>query len=722
MKNRITRILYSMAAAAILLSYVSCKKDTASPEGGPVPTGDGVLRINFGGIAVPEDVGDIADNTSGLRAGLRATRPSVPEAAEPDEVVKLSEGIQAEIYVHEATSSKPASAAKRASSASGKRMATDEDEVKFVPLNPGAKVRIYVYQVLPGNKLSLIRKGQDVTVNTAVDGTTSISIEDLPRNIPLRIMSYTYNSAGGFTPPANNAKVDSIGSSVVPQVKSRMKDNVAYSTGYVIIPEDGQPAQVDLKYYNMGMPITLTIDPRQLGAEVDIKSLHLRFPTFRLVFFDLLTGEVTHSEGTRANSPAGAQFNASDYDFRVLNKTKDGSSAVNVWSTTIFTSTHLVDSVANLPMNMQLKGPNDKIKLWQSYPEQLTGQGVTVTRNMPAGMTDDGYLSSSPNPYERWKFIETGIINFAPTKNGQAIIAGGDKHVYVTIKLVPTPLKLGGTYWSRGMLYYDRRSSKWRIATSPVPFKYSETAAATSGNDETRYSWEPFMVGVGLQGLNAGSKGDPCTLVYPAGTWRMPTRGELNSNNGYFGLVGATYAGSNAYSYNDADWTNAETYTNGFWSPKYSTRSGGAELKWWNRWGNEDSKAPSDYVPLVFLGAAEGDNIRMDLDGTNSTVNRKYRYHRPANQIRGGDTEIAGAFYQYREPDGTFGVVKIDKPKTGSSELIRYDEPMTYQNNDVNLPLTNGNFSELGLRENNNKATYRFRTPVRCVRANTNRS
>lgn len=140
--------------------------------------------------------------------------------------------------------------------------------------------------------------------------------------------------------------------------------------------------------------------------------------------------------------------------------------------------------------------------------------------------------------------------------NGDISSTRGRKYT-ITATLVESGLRVGNssTVWARSNLWYDASNptAPYRFRVSPFyRDEYSkENKVLTDPND--LWKWRA------LTPDGTPNQGDPCSLVYPAGVWRMPTASEyqtLISQNPISAGQSSNSGILNALERNDVDWTN----------------------------------------------------------------------------------------------------------------------------------------------------------------------
>ncbi|UIR54835.1 hypothetical protein LZQ00_11155 [Sphingobacterium sp. SRCM116780] len=132
------------------------------------------------------------------------------------------------------------------------------------------------------------------------------------------------------------------------------------------------------------------------------------------------------------------------------------------------------------------------------------------------------YQPTNTNPTSRTYgnssiYLKVNNASFTPV-NGELYKIG--------TQMIEAAIKVGGISWARADLFYDTRSGqldryKFRPDAASLHW-YWET---TDEDTQTRSYWNWKS----LTPTGTAGSGDPCTLVYPAGLWRMPTRAEITT-------------------------------------------------------------------------------------------------------------------------------------------------------------------------------------------------
>lgn len=120
---------------------------------------------------------------------------------------------------------------------------------------------------------------------------------------------------------------------------------------------------------------------------------------------------------------------------------------------------------------------------------------------------------------------------YLPMNNPSFSPEVGDQYDLST-RLIESAIKVGGISWARSDLWYDGSSDQ----IDKYRFKADAGIPPYDSNSQSEYwNWKATTP------TGTAGSGDPCALVYPANTWRMPTQSELQtvvnkSSYEYYGL------------------------------------------------------------------------------------------------------------------------------------------------------------------------------------------
>lgn len=159
-----------------------------------------------------------------------------------------------------------------------------------------------------------------------------------------------------------------------------------------------------------------------------------------------------------------------------------------------------------------------------TYPPNATASPKTITFSNTTGQT----LTSNPIyifPSNTTSGSVT-ITNFQigtiakPLTFANLTLTDGVKY-NLDFRLLAVGINIGYEVWSAGNLIYDAGQGRYGFTLSD--------------NDYGNYWFYNHVLPKKLDGTNQGpdpgingASGDPCALVLPAGTWRLPTEGEVN--------------------------------------------------------------------------------------------------------------------------------------------------------------------------------------------------
>lgn len=122
---------------------------------------------------------------------------------------------------------------------------------------------------------------------------------------------------------------------------------------------------------------------------------------------------------------------------------------------------------------------------------------------------------------------------------GEVIPLPGNKYT-INIRLIESAINVGGISFARSDLWYDTSSGQ----TDRYRFRSDQGHLPYDGTAQTQYwNWKASTP-TGTPG-----SGDPCSLVYPQGLWRMPTKTELSSISQLSSYEYKGFGGSQADTY-----------------------------------------------------------------------------------------------------------------------------------------------------------------------------
>src|SRR5699024_8046279 len=100
--------------------------------------------------------------------------------------------------------------------------------------------------------------------------------------------------------------------------------------------------------------------------------------------------------------------------------------------------------------------------------------------------------------------------------NGAIPLAVGASYK-TKVRLIESPIKVNGILWARGNLKYNSsKTDKYRIKPN--------FGGSSNADEKTEFwNWKAITP------TGTAGQGDPCTLVYPEGTWRMANVNEWES-------------------------------------------------------------------------------------------------------------------------------------------------------------------------------------------------
>ncbi|MGV6946784.1 fimbrillin family protein [Sphingobacterium kyonggiense] len=194
----------------------------------------------------------------------------------------------------------------------------------------------------------------------------------------------------------------------------------------------------------------------------------------------------------------------------------------------------------------------------------------------------------------------TGVVIDGVTKNltiGDLDVESGTRYELVLNLKKKQIANVGGINLSLGALTYDRTTGEYGFSGNNEPGAYFFP---------DRVIPKDLIVGNGNQGPNAsnGATGDPCALVAPAGSWRLPTTAEVNT------LVSSTEPGGISNPGTPTPWSPAR------WTDYYSTTNTGIVGVFFGSQVRPAEAVKESYLFMPFFGAYH-DNF--DISGNLGT-------------------------------------------------------------------------------------------------------
>ena len=301
-------------------------------------------------------------------------------------------------------------------------------------------------------------------------GTTAFSTK-LPAQKTYKWYAYSYNQS---TVPSLPVDVNN------PVIQSRTDAPLLLAAGQISTGTLGSPSQ--------HIAITFTHKVAKVRAVIDARGL-------------IATG-ITSLQANFSN------FNLTTHNFNIKSGAAIGSAAS---STAVPTNSLSFENIGPTEASTAVKRSTDEYYTsTASVSVSVTVSQLTITRYGSGSST----IVSSGSP-------KSGTLNFSTglpaIKNAKLnFVQGGT---------------IGGTVWATGNLYYD--------GTAPDPFKYRFDSERTQGQTAScNYYWQwnslfPRSVtgGKDYAYQNPSYVGDPCSKVYPAGTWKTPSESDFKSLN-----------------------------------------------------------------------------------------------------------------------------------------------------------------------------------------------
>lgn len=299
------------------------------------------------------------------------------------------------------------------------------------------------------------------------------------RNTQYRWFAYSFNSAEDFRQPIVESPILDINSSSVGD-----GSELLYATGVITTSNDPNAAnQVPITFKRMVSAIRFEIDAR--GVFSSIKDLQFDFPAsnngFRNGKFSLRNGVFTETSDAE-------QFSRS------------------AWLD------HIADTIPTGWVKYQqlLTVPNGEPMNFQAILKNLTITSQTITPGNPTAITFADRNYGVPTAGILFDFPD-----FTPT-------AG--KRYTIKLRLKENPITAGGTQWARGNLTY--------VANSPenkYRFWYDNSFIKNVNGGMNNFIERDYFDTRPPRGEPQAppSNWDPCALVYPEKTWRLPTEVEF---------------------------------------------------------------------------------------------------------------------------------------------------------------------------------------------------
>lgn len=236
----------------------------------------------------------------------------------------------------------------------------------------------------------------------------------------------------------------------------------------------GNEAKIDIAFQHQIAKVEVKVDAREVYAN-SFSTLQANFDNLPLVTksFNLKDGMLAAQATTTSNTNT------------VINFVDDGSAAIKKSTNDIYTA-----QFTNLPIRFTEISINK------------TGETVVLIANTsPKTAVIGGFTSDL-------KYIKRGVVDLK--------YKGGI---------------IGTNEWTKGILYYDD--------TDPAnPYKISEPFMSRTDHLCNYYwTWNSLMPRSITGNVSGDPAGDPCSMVYPAGSWRTPTSQD-------FSLLGSAFINS----------------------------------------------------------------------------------------------------------------------------------------------------------------------------------
>ena len=195
---------------------------------------------------------------------------------------------------------------------------------------------------------------------------------------------------------------------------------------------------------------------------------------------------------------------------------------------------------------------------------------------------------------------------------------------------------LGGLDWSLGKLTFDRGTQTYRFASNSEPGDYYFPGYTVPKNMNEDLPEDQLNRSANLPvGVN-GPEGDPCALVAPAGTWRLPYSEDIETLNKSVERGGESFPGG------------PNDYAPGRWNAYYESVSGTTAGTFFGVMNRPDESVKANYLFMAFFGSYNNDFILNEPNTAGyylvrSKANGEYKFWRvagPINSTNWGDSTV----------------------------------------------------------------------------------
>ena len=346
-----------------------------------------------------------------------------------------------------------------------------------VKLNNGIKYRVILYKT-------------DNSGNPTEYLTESIGTIGSPLAIPVyrnktyRWYAITYNST--VAPPFNSTtgKVN-VRASRSTDVSNRQ--DFAYETGLITTSNEFQGQNK--------LPVNIILKRKTAKIRIEINS--------RGLFAPITAGGINFNSTSNLGMLQG--------DFNILNGQYDV----------------LSNFAISVPYDSLINNTDSVPARWKKYYDFLTPVNNTSLSLHPQlnnlAVTSNRIIDNEPNTFTS----RVRVFN-SPSFPIPSFVAEQAKFYIVGIKLIESAIDRGGVKWARANLFYDSS-----IPYNQYRFRYDNASIENINGGVSNFRTTDFWLG-GLTptdnaALTNTALPDPCTLVYPQGTWKLPSSANYTS-------------------------------------------------------------------------------------------------------------------------------------------------------------------------------------------------
>ncbi|MVZ63657.1 fimbrillin family protein [Sphingobacterium humi] len=232
-----------------------------------------------------------------------------------------------------------------------------------------------------------------------------------------------------------------------------------------------------------------------------------------------------------------------------------------------------------------------------------TGIAGVSSITFPTGTTSGNLFESTPikviaNTTQgqiKLKAVTIGGVTKDVTLNNLTILPNYRYELTIDLKR-PSSVNIGNIHWSLGNLIYNNGEYGFAANNAAGSFFFQGYVLPKNMDQSVPYAQQNSEANKPL-GIN-GAAGDPCELVAPAGSWRMPYTDEVNT------LIAATNEG-------------VPSYIRNRFKAYYETASGTTLGVFFNIHERPSESTKANYLFLPMLGYYQNDftNNRINTEG-----------------------------------------------------------------------------------------------------------